>query len=147
MVVSSIGRYSGGACCHNARTQLIVDANLPRRAGSDLLAGDETIGQPAMNAGRVHAQNLRRFADRNQFSGGRLSRRLEARNVAIAAQAADLVGGETFSGRRFASLAIEDSGDDFIRIKSRQAAQQRDRIFVGARPHGPEARHRNIQQS
>ena len=34
---------------HDARPQLIGDSNLPRRAGSDLLAGDETICQPAMN--------------------------------------------------------------------------------------------------
>ena len=101
-----------------------------------MLAGDEAICQPAVNRGSVHAQNLRRLANRNQFSLGRLSRRLEARDVAIAAQTADLVGGEAFAGRGFASLTIEDSGDDFIRIKSGQAAQQRDGIFVGARPHG-----------
>ena len=109
---------------HDARSQLIGDSNLPRRAWSDLLAGDETICQPAMNAGSIHAQNLRCLADRNQFSAGRLSRRLEARNIAVSAQAADLVGGEAFSGCGLASLAIQDSGDDFIGIESGQPAKQ-----------------------
>jgi hypothetical protein len=33
-----------------------------------------------------------------------------------------MVRGEAFFRRRFPSLAIEDSGDHFIRIKRRQAA-------------------------
>ena len=132
---------------HDARAQFIGDSNLPRRARRDLLTGDESICQPAMNAGSIHAQNLRRFADRNQFSGRWLSRRLEASNVAIPPQAADMVGGEAFSGGRFAILAIQDSSDHFIGIEICQAAKQRDRIFVGARPYGPELRYGDIQRS
>src|SRR5712691_6200898 len=116
-------------------------------ARRDLLTGDEAICQPAMNTGSIHAQNLCRLADRNQFSGRWLSRRLEAGNVAIPPQAADLVGSEAFSGRCFATLAVQDSSDHFIRIKRGQAAKQRDCIFVGARPHGPELRHGDIQRS
>ena len=139
------GQILGRRLLHDARSQLIGDANLPRRAGSDLLAGDEAIGQPAVNAGGVHAQNLRGLADRDQLSSGRLGRRLETRDIAIAAQTADLVGGEAFPDGGLASLTIEDSGDDFIGIKSGQTAQQRDGIFVGARPHRPEAWDGNIQ--
>ena len=109
---------------HDARPQLIGDANLPRRARSDLLARDETVCQPAVNAGRVHVQDLRCLADRNQFPAGRLSRRLEARNIAIASQAADLVGGESFPGGGLAPLSIEDPRNDFVGIKSRQATKQ-----------------------
>ena len=116
-------------------------------ARRDLLTGDEAICQPAMNTGSIHAQNLCRLADRNQFSGRWLSRRLEAGNVAIPPQAADLVGSEAFSGRCFATLAVQDSSDHFIGIKRGQAAKQRDCIFVGARPHGPELRHGDIQRS
>jgi len=43
-------------------------------------------------------------------------------------------------------VAIQDPGDDFIRIKSGQAAKQRDGIFIGARTHGPEARNGDIQE-
>ena len=77
----------------------IADSYLPWRAGRDLLAGDETIGQLSMNARRVHTENLRCFPNRNQFAARQLSRRLESRNVAIEPQAADLVRGEAFFHR------------------------------------------------
>jgi hypothetical protein len=117
----------------NPGAQLIGDANLPWRAGSDLLARDKAICQPAVNRRSVQAKNLCRLTNRRQFSWRWFSRRLEAGDVAIAAQAPDLVGREAFAGRGFALLAIEDAGDDFIRIKRGQAAQQRDGIFVGPR--------------
>jgi hypothetical protein len=47
--------------------KLFGDSNLPRRAWRELLASNETIGQPAMNAAGVHAGNLRRFANGNQL--------------------------------------------------------------------------------
>ena len=130
---------------HDAGAQLLGDANLPRRAGSDLLAGNEAVGQPTVNAGGIHAENLRGLADGDQLSWGRLRGRLETRDITIAAQAADLVGGEAFPHGGAASLTIQNSGDDFIRIKSGQAAQKRDGIFVGARSHRPETWDRNIQ--
>ena len=104
---------------HDARPQFIVDANLPRRTRCDLLAGDETICQPAMNAARVHAENLSRFANGDQFSMGWRGWRLKARDTAIPSQAADLVGGEAFPGGRLSSLTIQDAGDDFVRLLRR----------------------------
>src|SRR5579862_1816699 len=89
---------------HDARPQFIIDANLPGRARCDLLAGDETICQPAMNAARVHAENPSRFANGDQFSIGRRGWRLKARDTAIPSQAADLVGGEAFSRCSLSSL-------------------------------------------
>ena len=70
---------------HDARPQLLGDANLPGRAGSDLLAGDEPVGQPAMNTGGIHAENLRGPSDGHQLSSERLRRWLEPGNVSIAA--------------------------------------------------------------
>ena len=69
-------------------------------------------------------------------------RRLKARDLTIAPQAANLICGETFARGRFASLTIEDSGDDFIGIKSGQPAKQGEGIFVGAWAHGFESRNR-----
>src|SRR5579863_3963339 len=106
---------------HDACPQLIGDPNLPRRAWSYLLAGDETICQPAMNRRSVHAENLRCLPNRNQLPGGRFSRRLESRDIAIAAQTADLVSGEAFTGSCLSSLPIQDSGDHFIGIEHGQA--------------------------
>src|SRR3982751_4810765 len=67
---------------HDARPQFIIDTNLPRRTRSDLLTRYETVRQPAMNAGCVHSQNLCRLANGNEFSAGRFSWRLEARDFA-----------------------------------------------------------------
>lgn len=39
------GNVLWGRLLHDARTQIIIDADLPRRARCDLLAGDETISQ------------------------------------------------------------------------------------------------------
>src|SRR3954452_16772930 len=89
--------------------------------------------------------NLRRFANRNELASGRFSGGLEARDVAVAAQAADLIGGEALAGSRLAALTIQDSGDDFVRIKSGQTPEQRNSIFVGARSHGLESRNSDIQ--
>src|ERR1700730_14271130 len=77
----------------------------------------------------------------------RLSGRLESSNVAIAPQAANLVGGEGFSRRGFGSLPVQNSGDDFIRIKRGQTAEQRGRLFGGAWSHRPESWDRDIQHS
>ena len=131
---------------YDAGSQLIGDPNLPRRAGRELLAGDEAVRQPAMNARRIHAENLRRLANGNQFPAGRFSRRLESPNMAIAPQAANLVGSEAFARSGLSSLTIQNSGDRFIRIKIGQAPKQGDRIFVGARPHQLESWDGNIQR-
>ena len=98
------------------RPQLIGDANLPWGAGSDLLACDEAISQPTVNGRSVEAEDLRSFANRRQFSLRWLSRWLEAGNLTITAQTTDLVGRKALAGGGFASLAIEDAGDYFIRM-------------------------------
>ena len=59
-----------------------------------------------------------RLPHRQRLFLGRLGRRPEAWDVAVATQAADLVGLEAFSRCCFATLAIEDGGDDFIWVMS-----------------------------
>src|SRR5215472_312755 len=70
---------------HDASPQRLGDANLPGRAGSDLLAGDEPIGQPAVNTGGIHAEDLRCLSDGHQLPAGRLRWWLEPRNASVAA--------------------------------------------------------------
>jgi len=53
---------------HDPGPQLIRDANLPWGAGSDLLARDKAICQPTVNGRSVEAKDLRRLANRRQFS-------------------------------------------------------------------------------
>jgi hypothetical protein len=130
---------------HDARPQFIIDANLPRRTRRDLLAGNETIRQPAMNAAGIHTEYVRCFADRNQLPIWRRRRWLVPRDTTIPPQAANLVGREAFAGGRLAPLTIEDSSDHFIRVKHSQAPQQRDRVFVRARAHRLELWNGDIQ--
>jgi hypothetical protein len=68
------------------------------------------------------------------------------RELLGSSQTADLVGSEAFAGGRLSFLAIQDSGDDIVRIKSSQATQQGDRIFISTRPHRLESRDRNIKR-
>ena len=105
------------------RVLVVDDSALMRKLIPQMLAGDESIRQPAVNAGCVHAKNLCGFPNRDQFPAGRFSRRLESWNLAISSQAADLVSGEAFAGRCRSSLTIQDSGDDFIGIQCGQARQ------------------------
>src|SRR5262249_8018654 len=77
------GHILGWRLLHDARPQFLSDADLPWRAWRNLLAGNEAIGQPAMNAARVHAENLRGLANRHQLSIGRRRRRLETWDAAI----------------------------------------------------------------
>ena len=68
----------------DARAQFVGDPNLPGRARSYLLAGDASVGQPAMNRGRVHSEDLSCLANGYQFSVWRCCRRLEPWDTPIA---------------------------------------------------------------
>jgi len=59
---------------------------------------------------------------------------VEAGDVAIAAQATDLVGGEALPGGRFAALTIQDSSDHFIGIEN---ARRRSSEIVSSSVRGP----------
>jgi hypothetical protein len=114
-----------------ARTKFLSDSDLPRCAGRDLFPADEALIQPAMNRGRIDAQNLRGFANRHHIARRGFRRRFIARNVAIAAQRAHLIRREPLAARRFASMAIENTGDHIIGVMNRQTTQQGNRILVG----------------
>src|ERR1700733_3857255 len=54
----------------DAGAQFFGDADLPRRARSNLFTGDEAFGQPTVDGRGVHAQYLCGLADRDDFSYG-----------------------------------------------------------------------------
>src|SRR6516162_9414678 len=87
-----------------------------------------------MHRGRVDAQNLCCLANRHKFPGGRFRRWLETRDTVIAAETADLIGREAFPSGGFASLTIQDSGDDVIGIKSAKRPSSESLSSVGANP-------------
>ena len=53
-------------------------------------------------------------------------------NVSIAAQAFDLIGRESFSSRRLATLTIQITGDNVVGIENGEAAKKGDSVFVGS---------------
>src|SRR4029077_2445109 len=77
---------------HETRAQLASDANPPRCARRELLAGDETVIQPAVHGGGRDAENLRGAIDRDDVALLRKPGSLEAWNLPVRAQAADSVG-------------------------------------------------------
>jgi len=62
---------------HEACTQLIGDANLPRGSWRDLLTSYETIIEPPVHSGSVDTQDLRGLSNGRQFAGGLFNRRLK----------------------------------------------------------------------
>ena len=120
MVASSIGRYSGGAWVDDARSQFFGDADLPRRARSNLFTSDEAFRQPTMDRGSIHAQDLRGLGMVTTSPCGGSAGRLKTRDVTIAAQTADLIGGKAFPARRPSPLTIQDAGYHLVGIERRQ---------------------------
>src|SRR5215471_13839240 len=94
-----------------------------REAAIEAFPGHEAGIHPAMECGSGHAQGLSRLADGQQVSAGRLRCRYKARDLMIAPQAGDLLCRETPSVGRLASLAIENAGNDVVRVMSSQPAQ------------------------
>src|SRR5208282_3132318 len=133
-----------GDVLHEARTQVIVESDAPRRTGRDLFSGDETIVEPAMQGRGRDAERLRGALDRHALRLVGLRRSLAAWNVPVRAQTAQTIGSERQACSGLASLTIEDAGDDGIRIMRCQATQQIDRVLGGANRRRVRARQGNV---
>jgi hypothetical protein len=97
-----------------------------------LLARDEAVVDPAMKRRRRDSQDRGGLSDVDEIALGGLSRRLEARDVPVRAQATDPIGRETEACGGPTALAIEDAGDHRVWIVHGQAAHQIDGVLVGA---------------
>jgi hypothetical protein len=86
----------GGLFC-DAAAQLVGEANAPRGAWCQLLAGDDAVVEPTMNGGGCDAERRGGLFDRQRFAFGRRRRRLMAIDVPMATQIADVVGGEAMT--------------------------------------------------
>src|SRR5712692_3701924 len=109
---------------------LVGETNTPGCTGRQLFARDEAVIQPPMNRARHDVEDSRRLPNRHQVAGRWIGGRLEPRNIPVAAQASDLVGGETFAGRGLTSLLIQDAGDDLVGVMSGEAGKERDGLFI-----------------
>ena len=111
------------------------DADPPRRSGRDLFAGDESIVDPAVKSRGRHVQALGRFPDGDQFTVGRAGRWVEAPEVPIAAQVADMYRGEGVAVSGRLALAAQDASDHGIGIVAGQPAHELDGVFVSSDRH------------
>src|SRR5713101_6872481 len=96
--------------------QFIGDTDAPRGARSQLFASDEAVVEPTMNSRWSETEDLCRLLDGGKLTRWCISGGLEARNVAIAAQTADLIRSEAFPVSRLATLTIENTGNDIVGV-------------------------------
>lgn len=108
---------------HEAFFPVVVDADLPRRAGGNLFTGDEPVVDPSMDRGRCGAKDMRRFLHGDQFALGRGLWWLVAGDLPASPQATDTVGREAKATDRFATLAVEDAGDRRVGIMLGKSSQ------------------------
>src|SRR5437773_2890233 len=111
--------------------QLVGHANVPGGAGGWLFADDDPGGEPAMQRGRRHAENLGGLLDGQPLAVGALGGWLAPGNVAVAAQASDVERRKALPAGGAFALAIEDAGDDGVGAVRGEAAGEREAVFIG----------------
>src|SRR5215469_7530065 len=124
--------------------EVLGDADTPRGARCQLLAGNNAVIEQAMDGRWCDAKHDSGLLDRQWFALRRTGRRLEAGNTPVAAQVADAAGGEAMTVCCGPPLPIEDAGDHTIGVMGREPAQQRDRVLVGADGSRPRARQSEV---
>jgi uncharacterized protein (DUF433 family) len=92
-------------------------------------AESDRLIEPAMQGRWCKPESLGRAFDGHAVALRDLISGFKACDFPVRAQTADAIGGERHSSGGGASLAIEDAGDDRIRIVSGQASQQVDGVF------------------
>ncbi len=120
-----------GGLFHETRAQLVGDVDTPRSTRSELLAGDETVVEPAVQRRRRHAECIGSLLDGDGICVGRLRRWSETRDAPVGADTTDSIGREALPRGGLAPLSVEDPGDYGIRVVSGQTAHQLHRILVG----------------
>jgi len=121
----AVGRVAG-----EDAAQLVGEADAPRRAGGDLLTGDEAVVEPAQQGGRGDAELAGGLGHVEQVSfGGGVAAGLVAGDVPVGAQRGDSIGGERQSAGGGAVLPVEDPGDLGVGVVHGQAADQADGVL------------------
>ena len=124
--------------------EVLGEADTPRGARCQLLAGNNAVIEQAMDGRWCDAKHSGGLLDRQWFALRRTGHRLEAGNTPVAAQVADAAGSEAMTVCCGAPLPIEDAGNYIIGVMSREPAQQRDRVLVGADGGRPRARQSEV---
>jgi hypothetical protein len=125
-------RQIAGRCVFDeARPQFIDHADAPGGAGGQLFTDDDPSGEPAMQRGRRHAEDLGGLRDRQQLAVRAWDSGLAPGNVAVAAQAPDVERCEALPAGRAFALAIEDAGDDGVGVVRGETENEREAVLVG----------------
>src|SRR5262249_32745707 len=101
-------------------------------SGVDLLTADEAVIEPSVDGRGGGPKDRGRLFDSQQLALRMGSGRLEARNVPLPPQTADMVGGKAVTVSGMTILTVEDTGDDGVWVISGQTANEGDCVLVGA---------------
>ncbi|HVA06433.1 MAG TPA: reverse transcriptase domain-containing protein, partial [Acidimicrobiales bacterium] len=126
------GQPAGRGLFDEAGTKVVGDADAPRCAGSELLAGDKAVSQPAVHGGRCDSEDLRRFGDRDELAFSFVGARVAAGDLPRGAQAGDATAGEALAGGGAPSLAVQDAGDRRVVVVDSEPPHERNGVLVGA---------------
>src|ERR1700719_2768140 len=115
-----------------AGAQILRQASAQGSSRGDLLTADEAVIEPAVDGRGGGSKDRGRLFDSQQLALGEGSGRLEARNVPLPPQTADMVGGKAVTVSGMTILTVEDTGDDGVWVISGQTANEDDCVLVGA---------------
>lgn len=119
-----------------ASAQILGQANAPRSCRGQLLTGDKAVIEPAVDGRGSDSEYRCRLFDRQQLALRAGRGRLEAWDLPMPPQIADMVGGETMTVSGLAILTVQYASDDSVRVMSGQTADEGNRVLVGASVYG-----------
>ncbi|MGH7117718.1 MAG: hypothetical protein ACREFP_01755 [Acetobacteraceae bacterium] len=122
----------------------IGQTNTPWRTMRQLLAANDPAIEQAVQGRWGNAKRSRRLPDVQQLAVGFFSSALEARDIPMVAQAADVARLESMATGRGTPLPIKDARNDAVGVIAGQAANERDRVLVGADGRRPRTWQRQV---
>ena len=132
---------TGRCLFHEPGAKGLRDTDAPWGTRSDLFTVDESVIEPSMHRRGCDAKYFGGLGDIDQLAIGGRGRRIEARNVPVAAEIAHAVDIEGMAVGSCPALTIENGGNHRIGMEPSQAADEIDGVVVGTngRPPFPRA--------
>src|SRR5260370_2764968 len=107
-----------------ASAQILGQANAPRSCRGQLLTADEAVIEPAVDGRGGDSEYRCRLFDRQQLALREGRGRLEARDLPMPPQIADMVGGEAVTVSGLALLTGQEPSADRVVVMSGQTADE-----------------------
>src|SRR6201998_2865256 len=125
--------------------QILGQANAPGSSRGQLLTADEAVIEPAVDGRGGGSKDCGHLFDSQQLALREGSGRLEARDVPLPPQTADMVGRKAVTVSGMTILTVEDTGDDGVWVISGQTRNEGYCVLVGAHDRGFLARQIDIE--